>query len=563
MSTNTANSLVAGVEVKIGGALLDPTVVARLIELRVEDNLTLPDSFEIKVSDPDLTMVDRPEFAIGKPVTIAFAGKSAGALTPVLEGEITSLEPEFGQSATLVVRGYDVSHRMNRSRVAATYQQVTYGDIAKKLISQNGLAAGTVDHTGGVHPFVQQNNQTDWEFLWGLARKIDFELVVDAKKAHFRKASTVVPGPTLVWGETLRSFRPRATGVQQVKEVTVRGWDPKTKKEIVGQGRLSSATHSAKIGLDAQSLGKQLAGGVMRITNVPVDSAGDATAMAESVLARMANAGVEGTGVAEGDPTLRAGTTIAIDGVGTKFSGKYKVTSTSHVYRSAKGYETRFTCGGRSPRSLVDLMNRSRPKGFGNSVVVGIVTNNTDPDKLGRVKVKLPELGDDAETFWARLCLPNAGKERGLIMIPQVNDEVVIGFLHDQPEYPYVLGSVWNGKDTPGPDLSKDDPSLRVRTPKDMDVKATENIILACDKDFTVTVKGVVKQTADGNITVETKGKSSQKATGAMEIEGQTVTIKGTNITVQASASLTLKGATVSLEGSGPVNIKGAIINLG
>ena len=82
-------------------------------------------------------------------------------------------------------------------------------------------------------------------------------------------------------------------------------------------------------------------------------------------------------------------------------------------------------------------------------VVIGIVTNNKDPDKLGRVKVKFPWLADDVESFWARPAYPMNGKERGFWWIPEVEDEVLIAFEHGDPNRPYLLGGLYNGVDKP------------------------------------------------------------------------------------------------------------------
>ncbi len=82
-------------------------------------------------------------------------------------------------------------------------------------------------------------------------------------------------------------------------------------------------------------------------------------------------------------------------------------------------------------------------------VVVGVVTNNKDDEGLCRVKVKFPWLVDDDESYWARLVSPMAGKERGIVFLPEVEDEVLVVFEHGDVNRPYILGALWNGEDKP------------------------------------------------------------------------------------------------------------------
>lgn len=103
--------------------------------------------------------------------------------------------------------------------------------------------------------------------------------------------------------------------------------------------------------------------------------------------------------------------------------------------------------------SITDMLSQGRDaqaqasKIYG--VVIGIVTNNQDPDKLGRVKVKFPWLADDVESWWARPAYPMNGKLRGHWWIPEIDDEVLIAFEHGDPNRPYLLGGLYNGVDTP------------------------------------------------------------------------------------------------------------------
>ena len=102
-------------------------------------------------------------------------------------------------------------------------------------------------------------------------------------------------------------------------------------------------------------------------------------------------------------------------------------------------------------QNLIDLVSapgtHASDKIYG--VGIGIVTNNQDPEGMHRVKVKLPWLSDDQETWWARVSTPMAGSGRGIYFLPEVDDEVLIAFEHGDIRFPYVIGSLWNGKDQP------------------------------------------------------------------------------------------------------------------
>ena len=200
------------------------------------------------------------------------------------------------------------------------------------------------------------------------------------------------------------------------------------------------------------------------------------------------------------------------------------------------------------------------------------MTNNTDPDKQARVRVKYPSLSDTEESWWAPVAVPQAGKERGLLMLPQVGDEVIVGFEHGDARRPIVLGSVFNGKDTPGDELTldqkgglgvKSQDKIHLHSAKEFEIKSDDVMTVEIEKDVTHTIKG--KQTANvtGNYTVETKANGNLKAQQMTVEAGATMTVKGVNVSVEATGALTLKGASVTIQGQSAVNVQGAIINLG
>jgi phage protein D len=534
---------VAGFAVELNGAPAPEALLAGLGEIRVEDNLMLPDSCTVRISTHEAGMDLGPlGIEIGKGLKVKLQGAHReGSPLEVFDGEMVSVEPDFGpHGAVLHVRAYDRSHRLNRQRKTRVFQDVTYDDVAKKIAGEAGLSAKVESAPGGTHPYVQQSTETDWQFLWRLSQRIGFEVYVIGRELNFRPLSTERDAVDLKLGETLSAFRPRITASQQVKSVEVRGWDAVQQQAIVGTS--GSAEPLSTAGNGRGKIASAFAEGDDKVVigNAPVSSVAEAKALADSVLAKLADSYVEAEGDAMGDPRLRAGSKIKIDGCGPQFNGEYALTSTVHQFTAERGYHTRFRISGRTQRTLLDLMTPGKHAPWANGLVIGIVTNNQDPDKLARVRVKFPTLDDSVEGWWARVASINAGDERGVLMMPQVDDEVVVGFEHGDPQRPFVVGSLWNGQ----------------AKPTDMDDPAGNFELRSLEK---VTIKG------KKDILVESDAKITTKSGAEILIDGQTVTIKGAGeVKVEASGSLTLKGNGVTVDGGGGVvQVSGSQIMLG
>lgn len=192
-------------------------------------------------------------------------------------------------------------------------------------------------------------------------------------------------------------------------------------------------------------------------------------------------------------------------------------------------------------------------------VTIGIVTNNKDPDGLGRVKTSLPWMADQVESDWARVVTPMAGAGRGVYFLPEVNDEVLVAFEHGNPDTPYVLGGLWNGKDKPpesNSDGKNDRRAIRSRsgnvirlTDTDGDAKieiidsSGKNTIVISAKNNTITI------TAASDVTI-------QSSNGKLKLSGNGVEITSSStVKVEASQSMDLKS-------SGQLNVKGTVVNI-
>jgi uncharacterized protein involved in type VI secretion and phage assembly len=164
--------------------------------------------------------------------------------------------------------------------------------------------------------------------------------------------------------------------------------------------------------------------------------------------------------------------------------------------------------------------------------------------------VRYPALGPDAESAWARVVTPSAGNARGLLMLPVVGEEVLIGFEHDDTTRPYVLGSLFGGVDKPGDDLLQDsDGSFALLSDHKVHLASAEDTSVDSGAGFTVT--------AQGDLTLSAEKDSVLKAQ-KLSLNGQT------EITIEAGTTLTLKCGPSQIQlNSGGVTVSGPMINLG
>jgi phage protein D len=568
---------VAGAIVTVDGRDTDPALAEKLVDLTVDCQLRVPDRVTLRYRDFDLAAVDSGDFSIGSSLEIVLGSAEATGVTSVFDGQITALEPEFGeQGAMLVVCGLDRGHLLQRGSRTATYQQTSYGEIAALLADKAGLRA-TVSPSAGLRlPFVQQSNESDWDFLWRLALEIDYQVTVDGLELDFSPARELDAQVTsLRWGEGLLAFRPRVTGVGQMDQVTVRGWDPATAEKI--EASASAPTPESRTGIDRGRVVEAMGNGQAVIVDRPVMSQSHAESVASSVAAQLASVFVEGDGIARGTPRLAPGGQVEIGGIGTSFSGTYAVTGVRHRFRSPAGYQTHFSICGRAHRSVLGLSRAPERSGWSRRVVVGVVTNNSDPDKLGRVRVKYPALDDSHEGWWARMLTPGAGATRGLCSLPQVGDEVLIAFEHDNDQHPYLLGSVFNGTKSPG-SVVQDDGSFTLATPRQLTIDASERAEITTRQTLTLTASGTATLTtkpaagADADSSAapadgaqQPPGDIQLDAKGALALSGDaSATLSaGTTATISAKAGLTVSGGErVTIEADGSIALSGGAISI-
>ncbi|MEZ4643475.1 MAG: VgrG-related protein [Chloroflexota bacterium] len=564
-------TLASQLYIKLNGNDVQRPLLAKLVDVIVDQHSHLPDMFTIRCHDSDLKLLDEGPFDLTKEIEIT-ALKPDGTRVTLMKGEITALEPNFeaGMVAQLLVRGYDKSHRLYRETKSQAFLNKKDSDLAEEIARAAGLRA-EVEATSTVYDHIYQHNQSDLAFLMQRAWRIGYECFVADGKLYFRRPPQNGTAVTLTWGRELTSFRPRMTLAEQVDEVIVKGWDADQQKAVVGQaqnGRLYPSIQESKNGANwAGNFGA----GKLIIVDEPVVSQAEANALAAARLDELSGAFIEAEGVAYRRPDIKAGSMVTLAGLGKRFSGTYLVTNATHTY-NADGLKTVFTVRGSRTGLLTEQMNRKRPLTRWPGVFTAVVTNTDDPNDWGRVKVKFPWMSDDAESDWARVISAGAGPEAGHFAIPDVDDEVLVAFEQGDFSRPYVLGGLWNGRHKLPPEAaaagSGEKPLVRTWHSRSGHWIALHDT--SDNKIELVTAGGHTITLDDANQKIEIK--SSGGLTLTLDDSSSKITVKGsgdiavesdTNMKFKAGANMTLEATgNLELKASGQATLKGAVVNI-
>jgi uncharacterized protein involved in type VI secretion and phage assembly len=289
------------------------------------------------------------------------------------------------------------------------------------------------------------------------------------------------------------------------------------------------------------------------IVDTPLHEQAAAERLAQATMDRIGGQFIEAEGLTMAAPALVAGAAVKISGVGNRFGGQYFVTATTHSYDTSEGYQVQFHISGLHPTTLLSLLAPPQKRLQIDGLVVGIVTDNDDELGQGRVKLKFPWLSNEHASNWARVIAPGAGDERGIQFLPEINDEVLVGFEMGDPNLPYVLGGLWNGKDKLAMDGTLNNGAVLKRVIRSRN--GHQIVFDDSDKDPHITLSD-----KEGNTISIDKQKIA-----ISDAAGNTVTLDGgkSSIMIKSAGNLAMEAqGNIDIKGNGQVTIKGATINL-
>jgi Rhs element Vgr protein len=532
-------------------------------------------------------------FLPGAKVEIAAGYDNRNA--PIFAGVIVrqGLEVDQTQGPKLVLDLTDMAVKMTLERKNALFQKVKDSDLIKQLVRASGLTAGEVANTPVVNDEIVQYYVSDWDLMVTRAELNGLVVIVAGGKVNVVPPATKSPPVlTATFGDDLLDVSTQMDAATQLTSSAIKSyaWDPSTQKLVESGPGTVSVKEPGNVSSDelarvfAVKKFTQQSGGSLQKGSLQDWSS------AELLKARLSK--IRGSARFQGNAKVEVGKTVELAGLSARFNGAVWVSGVHQ--RVAAGRWLTTIEFGLSPRwftaetpdiAAPDASGQLPPvRGLQTGVVKQVAK---DPGGEYRVLVSLPLLQDDAKGLWARLGTFYASNKIGAFFYPEKGDEVVLGFMNDDPRYPVVLGSVY-GKKLPPPyppeeknnkkavvtrgklEISFDDENkiIEIKTPGKHIIKlddksgalsirdSNDNQISLSKGGVTVSSASNLKLTAKGNVSIEAGGNLTMAAKANATLEGAQVAHK-------AKAKFSANGAaSAELTSSGQLTVRGLMVKI-
>lgn len=509
---------------------------------------------------------------------------------PIFEGLVVKhgLRVDGDNDARLIVECRGKAVRMTVGRKNANHLAQTDSQVIEALIGTTGLSAD-VESTSITYTELAQHYCSDWDFM--LARAEAAGLLVIADDNQISVKQPVVSGQPvlkLTYGEDLIEFNAELDARTQFAKAHAVAWDPKTQAALLGadaepaslneHGDLDSATLAQVIGLPTMRL---QAGAPMAKEAL--------SKWAESLQLKAGLARVRGSMRFQGSAKAKVGALVTLEGVGSRFSGTVYLSGVHHEITDGNWLtEARF---GLAPNWFVERSDVRAPAAAGllpsvEGLQIGVVQKlDGDPDGEHRIQVSVPVLEAERAGVWARLVQFHGSDGIGTFFVPEVGDEVVLGYFGNDPSHPVVLGSLYSSKRAPPYALEAPNNTkafvTRCKSKIEFDeenkvitiMTPAANQIVISDTDKSIVLKdetgNEVKLSPAGisldspkDIQLTAKGRIVLDAVGQISVTSKAdVKVSGLNVECQAQVGLTAKGsATAELSAAGQTTVKGALV---
>lgn len=527
------------------------------------------------IPENDFPEIDGDDFKIGNDITIA-AHYGAGDDQQIFAGVITAQRmrvTERGSEMELTCR--DKAAALMYARKSALYAQMTDSDLAAQIIGDAGLTAD-VTSTSDTARDQLRHDMTDWGYLLLLAGRAGFVIrIEDGTVKLMAPDDSTSAVLTVGLGVDIVSFDATLDAEAQIATFHGVSWDDDTQQIVsadnetvsdLAWGNTSALDMAAVMG-DRQSDFETTA----RVAEADLKTTADGRA------SRALRAGLRGKCAFTGSGAITPGDVLEITGVGERFGGNAYVGGVRH----------RIEAGSWITEALLGLPLPSAAAGAGTGDVLNapyqgfsigkVLQLQEDPDSRLRAKISLPVFGSTAAEVWARIAAPYATNNGGIQFLPEVDDEVLVGFCSADPNAPVIIGAMHNANAARPYEATADNFIKGIVLPQGMKLEFDEekqiitiltpggHSVVMDDDAETVTIQdltGNKLEMASGGVTLSSPGDISISADGAIDIAAAgDATVNGQNATVEGSMGLTAKGgSSAELSSGGQTTVKGSMV---
>ncbi len=518
---------------------------------------------------------DSESLSPGKKIEI-LAGASNDP-QPIFNGVVIKhrLKVRDNNTPQLIIECRHEALKMTVGRKSAYYFEKKDSEIMTDLIEQNDIPIDDIEATDATHKEQVQYAATDWDFMRMRAAANGKLIYTNDEKMSIKKPDfEQEPVASLAFGATLLELDIEVDAREQYSGVKTTSWDPAEQDLMEKEAVPSDADGPGNY--DSESLSEVAGGNDYELKASKIEEE-EAQAWADATRLRAALGKVKGRLKTEGIATINPGEMVNLDGVGERYQGKVFVTGVRHDYDLMEGWKTHIQFGQPEEAPANSLNDVSVPKAANllpaiNGLQIGIVVSNEDPDGEHRVRVRMPLVDNEDEGTWARVSSLDAGEERGFFFRPEIDDEVILGFLDDDPRQAIILGMLHSSA-KPAPLEGSDDNHEKVfqsrsgmklyfdDDKKKMELETPEGNKISLDEDeqaLTISDQNgnKIEMTSDG-IKIDSSAEIIFQAATDIKIESST------SLTIKAGTELKMEGgAGAELSSSAVTTVKGSLLQL-
>ncbi len=582
---NDSRHDVASFDIQIEGTAINPSYQVMSINVTKEINRIPYAKIILRDGEaPDRTFAisDADDLIPGKSIAIR-VGRD-GTNSQVFKGIITRHSVKVGENGNgeLHIECRDSAMRMTIGRRSRYFENMKDSQLFDDLIGRYAGLTSDPQETRLTHKELVQHHITDWDYMLLRAEANGMLVNVNDGTIKISKPDTS-PEPVLqvTYGSSVLEFEASIDARYQWKNVEASSWD------YSNQQLFKADTSNIPFSENGNLSGEDLAETV-NLDKYLVHHSGhlleqELQDWTDGIMLRSRMSKLKGRAKFSGFAGVKPGDMVKLEGVGERFKGKVYVTAIRQEMGQGM-WDTHIQFGldanlyAHTHKDMEDAPSAGLMGAIRGLQIGKVVQLENDPDGQDRILVRVPVIDPQAQGIWMRVASLDAGADRGAFFRPEIDDEVIVGFINDDPRHAVVLGML-NSSAKPAPISAKDvnhEKGFTTRSKMHLyfnDDTKTIKIDTPAGNSITLDEQGAKIEIKDQNNNTVTMGSSGIKMESPVSIEikaganltltaGATLTIGGANVSVKADGSASIEGASTNISGSGTTTIRGAMVQI-